>query len=304
MRRTVRFDSEGAELSGWYYTPDSPPPWPLVVMAHGFSATKQMVADRYAEAFQSAGFAVLLYDHRGFGASGGEPRQQINPWMQARGYLDAISFATTIEDVDPGRIALWGDSLSGGVGLVVTAADDRVAALVVQVPSIGTAFPPDDPNGEIAEGMAETIRTGSIEPSADEIRGPMPVVSDDQQTHPSALKPVTAFRWFTGYGTRNESGWKNEITRARPTTPVEWHPGACTDKIQCPTLFVVSPEDEMPGSRPIVQYDAYTRLDGPREWVEIPGGHFGLVYHPSEIFERAGTAQSRFLSETLRPHRQ
>ena len=37
-----------------------------------------MVADRYAEVLYSVGFAILLYDHRNFGMSGGEPRQQIN----------------------------------------------------------------------------------------------------------------------------------------------------------------------------------------------------------------------------------
>ena len=75
MRQDVTFNSEGADLSGWLYVPDSGPPWPLVVMAHGFSATRHMTADKYAEVFHKAGLAVLLYDHRGFGDSGGEPRQ-------------------------------------------------------------------------------------------------------------------------------------------------------------------------------------------------------------------------------------
>lgn len=106
MRRDVTFESEAADLSGWFYSPDSSPPWPLVVMAHGFSATKEMVTDRYAETFCETGVAVLLYDHRGFGESGGEPRQQINPSVQARGYRDAVSFATTLDDVDSTRIAV------------------------------------------------------------------------------------------------------------------------------------------------------------------------------------------------------
>ena len=299
MRRDVSFRSEGAEMSGWYYSPDTPPPWPLVVMAHGFTATKEMVADRYAEAFREAGLAVLLYDHRGFGASSGEPRQQIDPWLQARGYRDAISFATTLDDVDSSRIALWGDSYSSGVALVVAALDDRAAALVVQVPALGAEVPPTDPDGSLRESIEETVRSGSADPTVDEIRGPMPVVWDDQDRRPSALTPETAFRWFNGYGTRTGTNWANEVTIVRPAHPVQWHPGLCASDVSCPTLFVVSPEDEMVRSSPAVARDAYDRLAGPKQWVEIPGGHFGLLYHPSETFDRASSEQARFLTETL-----
>jgi len=298
MRRDVTFESEGAELSAWFYSPDSSPPWPLIVMAHGFSATKKMVADRYAEIFTEARMAVLLYDHWGFGASGGEPRHQVNPWVQTRGYRDAIAFATTLENVDPARIAVWGDSYSSGAALVVAALDSRVGALVVQVPALGEELPSDDPDGSARESMKQMVRTGSVEPTEDEIRGPMPVVWDDQNRRPSALKPETAFRWFNGYGTRSGTNWTNEVTVVRPKSP-QWQPGLCATDVSCPALFVVSPDDEMPRSAPAVSRDAFEKLSGPKEWVEIPGGHFGLLYYPSEAFDRASSAQSRFLMETL-----
>jgi hypothetical protein len=69
-------------------------------------------------------------------------------------------------------------------------------------------------------------------------------------------------------------------------------------------MFVVSSEDEMARSDPAVARDAYERLAGPKEWVSIPGGHFGLLYYPSETFDRASSAQSRFLVETLRSDRE
>jgi poly(3-hydroxybutyrate) depolymerase len=66
--RMVEFPSEGATLRGrLYLPPNASKPLPVVVMAHGFSATiNGMVADNYAEVFYEAGFAVLLYDHRNF----------------------------------------------------------------------------------------------------------------------------------------------------------------------------------------------------------------------------------------------
>jgi dienelactone hydrolase len=81
MIKNVEFPSEGATLRGLLFLPESQSKTlPVVIMAHGTSATVTMVADKYAEAFSRAGLAVLLYDHRNFGRSDGEPRQEINPW--------------------------------------------------------------------------------------------------------------------------------------------------------------------------------------------------------------------------------
>ena len=268
-------------------------------MAHGFSATRRMTADKYAEVIAGSGMAVLLYDHRGFGSSGGEPRRQLNTWSQARGYRDAVSFASSLEEIAGERIGLWGDSLSAGVALVVASVDSRVAILVLQVPAIGGQFPPGDEDGSLYQAIKETTLSGVIEPTSDEVEGPMPVVSDDPIRHPSALQPLTAYRWFIEYGGRLGSDWVNDVTRARPKTPSPWHPGLCAPHVQCPTLFIVSPEDEMPGSVPAVSLDAYEKVPGPKQLVEVSGGHFGLLYYPSAEVSRAASAQTKFLKEQL-----
>ena len=58
-----------------------------------------MVAEKYAEVFCAAGFAVLLYDHRNFGISGSEPRQEIDEWIQARGDRDTREFVIALSEV-------------------------------------------------------------------------------------------------------------------------------------------------------------------------------------------------------------
>jgi fermentation-respiration switch protein FrsA (DUF1100 family) len=57
---------------------------PAITMAHGFGATKEHGLEGYARAFTKAGFVVLANDHRTFGASGGQRRQDIDPWAQIR----------------------------------------------------------------------------------------------------------------------------------------------------------------------------------------------------------------------------
>jgi len=110
MRVDIEFDAEGVTLRGWFYRPDGARgPLPTVVMAHGFSATKEMYLDAFAERFAAAGLASLVFDNRNFGASDGHPRQEIDPWAQVRDYRHAITFARSLPDVDAARIGVWGD---------------------------------------------------------------------------------------------------------------------------------------------------------------------------------------------------
>ena len=128
MRKNIEFKTEdGITLRGWHYLADRRTgPAPTIVMAHGFSAVKEMFLDRFAETFAAAGLASLVFDNRNFGASDGEPRQEIDPWQQARDYRDAITFAETLSETAKNRIGIWGSSYSGGHVLVVGAIDRRV----------------------------------------------------------------------------------------------------------------------------------------------------------------------------------
>src|ERR1700749_445991 len=136
-RRDVEFDAEGTVLRGWVYPgADATGAAATGVMAHGFSAVKEMYLDSFAGVFAAAGLNALVYDNRNFGASDGEPRQEIDSIAQLRDYRHAITYATTREDVDADRIGIWGSSYSGAHVLVVGAIDRRVKCVVSQVPLI------------------------------------------------------------------------------------------------------------------------------------------------------------------------
>src|SRR5882757_4642156 len=135
MRKDIEINAEGTMLRGWFYTPESASgKVPGIVMAHGFSAVKEMYLDRFAEHFCAAGLAVVVFDNRNFGASEGQPRQEIDPWAQVRDYRHAITWTRTQREIDSERIGVWGSSYSGGHVLVVGAIDRRVKCVVSQVP--------------------------------------------------------------------------------------------------------------------------------------------------------------------------
>jgi pimeloyl-ACP methyl ester carboxylesterase len=300
MINEIEFISEGAILRGLLFMPGtmSVRP-PVVIMAHGTSATLRMVADKYAEIFSRNGIAALLYDHRNFGKSQGEPRQEINPWIQCRGYRDAIAFAETLSKVDSKRIALWGDSYTGGQVVVVAAMDDRVKAIVAQCPVIGETLPTVEPNQPNFDTLKEIFDNDDVTGDAETTTGPLPVVSCDQAGTPSLLKPIQAFRWFIDYGGRPGTGWENRVTRVIPNTPVPYHPFLCAPFVKVPVLFMVAPEDEMVHADYNVAKEAYKHFAGPKEWYDIAGGHFGLLYYPGALLDEASQIQASFLKKWL-----
>lgn len=109
---------------------------PCVVMAPGFGGTRDSGLLGYAEGFAAAGMDVLLFDYRGFGASGGSPRQLVSVQRQRRDYHAAVAAARRLPGVDPERIVLWGISYSGGHVVVAAAQDQRVAATISVTPAM------------------------------------------------------------------------------------------------------------------------------------------------------------------------
>jgi uncharacterized protein len=95
-----------------------------------------MGLEPYAGRFQDAGFAVLIFDYRYFGKSGGTPRQLIWIPSQLEDWSAAVAFARQLKDVDPAKIALWGTSLSGGHVIVTAAHDPSIACVSAQCPGM------------------------------------------------------------------------------------------------------------------------------------------------------------------------
>ena len=57
-------------------------------MAHGFAAMRALRLAAYAERFAESGFAVLVFDYRGWGDSAGEPRRVLEIGSQQDDWRD------------------------------------------------------------------------------------------------------------------------------------------------------------------------------------------------------------------------
>ena len=144
-REDTTFDSHGTTCAAWLYRPDGVAKPPIVVMGHGFAATRVMRLHDYAERFAQAGLAVLAFDYRGWGDSEGEPRRVLDIKMQQQDWRAAIAFARALDGVDTARVVAWGSSFGGGHVLHLAAEDHDLAAVIAQVPHVNgpaSAFAP------------------------------------------------------------------------------------------------------------------------------------------------------------------
>ena len=134
MRRSdVEFASRGVPCRAWLYEPDTGNRPPIIVMAHGLGAVREMRLDAFAERFTDAGYACLVFDYRHFGSSAGLPRGLLSVSRQRQDWSSAIAFARSLPQVDGSRVVLWGTSFGGGHVLAV-GARERVAAVIAQCP--------------------------------------------------------------------------------------------------------------------------------------------------------------------------
>ena len=271
-KHTVSFPAEGGiELSAWLFLPECSGPRPAITMAHGFGGTKYHGIEPFAEAFVAAGFAVLLHDHRSFGDSGGEPRQDINPWKQIEDWRRAISYLQDRPEVDENRIGLWGSSFAGGHAIVLGATDRRLKAIVSQVPTI--------------DGYAASLRRVPPEAVADleakfaederaQLRGDLPatqVIVSDDSAKASSYKAADAVSFYLQ--SVPEGVWENRITLRSNRWARMYGPGAYVERVSpTPLLMVVAKHDHIAVTD--LALGAYERALQPKKLAMIEGGHF------------------------------
>jgi uncharacterized protein len=272
-RRDIEFDAEGVTLRGWFYTAEGSAPGATVVLAHGFSAVKEMYLDSFAEAFAAAGLNALVFDHRCFGASDGEPRQEIDPWAQVRDYRHAITYASTLPEVNPQRIGIWGSSYSGGHVMVVAAIDRRVRVVVSQVPLIsGHDNLRALVRSDFIAGFREMFDADRLARFRGEAPAMVPVVDPDPLAA-SALPTPDSWEWFSETGKTRAPAWRNEVTLRSVEMFTEYEPGTYLPWISpTPLLLVVAAGDHLVPSELAIA--AFETARQPKELVILPDGHF------------------------------
>lgn len=297
MRTDISFDAQGTTLRGWLYRPDSKKgSAPLVVMAHGFTATKEMTLDKYAEVFVQGGLSVLVFDHRNTGTSDGTPRFDIDPVAQWRDYSHAITYGQSLSGIDPQRIGIWGTSYSGGEVIAVAAVDRRVKCVVTQVPLVAgfeniQRLVPSSALKDI-RGMVDADRQAQLAGSAP---GVAPVTAADP-AEPHIFPGLRTHNYFHNYKKANPSiPWENKVTIRSVQWLFEFDINPYVERISPTPLLMIVAEDDI--STPTdLAIRAYHRALEPKKLMIVAGDHYGSYL---ESFDETSAAARDWFVEYL-----
>ncbi len=293
-RLDLRFPCGGDACAAWLYLP--PPgvaPPPVVVMAHGFAGTRDVGLPFFAERFAREGVAAFVFDYRHFGASGGAPRQLVDPWRQLEDWKAALAFARGLGEVDGARAALWGTSLGSGHALVTAAGDGGLLAVVAQAPLVDTSV-----EGEATFYGVRWVARLLLSAWADLARG---ALGRPPLTLP-AIAPAGGFGMIVddaAYAAFEKlvapgSTYRNAVAARSILTFDEYDPAPSAGEIRAPLLLVASRADRF---TPFSAVEAFAARAPAATLVEIEGDHFD-VYSPP-VSARAAEIEAAFLAEHL-----
>ena len=316
--RSLWLDAPGARLHAWLVTPKLPPPWPLVVMAHGWAAVKEMNLDYFAAAMGDAGLAALVFDHRGFGASEGL-RGEIDPEQQIADYRFALTAGQAIDGVDGDRLGVWGTSFSGGHVLCVAQREPRVRAAVAQVPTISGSEVTLRRRG--ADGLKDLEPVWALEhANIDAGKPPSYVAAADLAGHDvpgstaaDATDPVPVqnlppaptglytddqrWRFYVDLPEPRRRTWRNRITLLSLERYATYEPGRSLEGLRTPVLVIFADADTITPTDLI--RDAVRDAPSNLRTLEVTGGHYAVyAAHRDHVARAAATFLSEHLDRT------
>lgn len=283
--RGLRFGDDDA-VSGHLYTPDRPDDAPVIVLAPGAGLPWRPSLEATAERFAERGYAVLAFDHRGFGTSG--ESRLVDPDRQRADLDAAIDAARDAPEVDGSRLAVWGMDLSAGTALAAAADSHVVDAVVARFPvARGAALLPGWVRPRL-HGLA----TGLVDYPVSAFGRLRRVPADERGKRVPLFGDAGAVAAVSGPGVtravRDVLGRDAGTTPARSLVKLQRHDVAEEmEDLRCPSLFVAGERDELASPEEVTTLSESVT---DASLVRVPTGHYGPL---------SGRALERVLSHEL-----
>lgn len=272
VRKDIWFLSENTDCAGWLYISDDKKQ-PVIVMAHGLGATRDMRLDDYARTFAEAGFACFLFDYRNNGDSKGDKRYRVNVKEQLQDWNNAIDFVKTLENVDTDRLFLFGTSFSGGHVMTLSAKRTDICGALAQCPYTDTFASVFAVPAVTRLKLVLTLCADCVT----RLFGHKIMVPLAGKPNSTALMVSADYKMYLDFMGKNSKTFQN-------TTPVEtvleffkYRPGKYAKEIQIPIYYAVCKKDEVAPAKKTLQYVTKSKNGVVKSY---PCGHFDIYFEP------------------------
>jgi len=259
---------------------------PGVVLTGPFTGVKEQVVSVYARRLADAGLATLVFDHRNFGASGGEPRQHEDPAAKLEDLRAATSALAAHPAIDAGRLGCVGVCLGGGYALRHSAFDPRIRAAAF----VAAAF--NDPRamrrGMGDDGYREQMRVfAAVEQRQFSTGETEYIPAVDRDGGPAGMPGREPWDY---YGTERSAapGWVNRVTRLSIRELLTFDAAIGADFLAgTPVLFIHGRTDDFcsPGAAEAICQRAQT-ADKEFRWLDTTN-HIDLYDNPAYVVPAA-----------------
>lgn len=282
MRKPITFYSEGFKLDGDLFVPDGLKPGERragIVLCHGYTGVKDLYLPDNARVLNEAGYVVLTFDYKGWGASEG-PKSRLAPMSRVADVQSAMTFLGLQPQVDKERLGIFGTSY-GGATVVWTAAIDHRVKCVISSVGVGhgarwmrSVRRPDewvDLLARSARDREQRVLTGKSE------------LADRSEI----LLPDRQSAELAAAARKNNPNAINTLPLDFIDDTLQFHPEWVVDKIAPrPVLFITTDDDRL--VPPDESASLYAKAGEPKRLVVLSGyGHYEVYNEPafSEVME-------------------
>ena len=293
--KKVNFTSNNQNLVGNLYLPDDyqeETKLPGVVVTGAWTTVKEQMPATYAEELADRGYAVLAFDFRNWGESGGKERQLENPANKTQDIIAAANYLTTRSEVDGNKIAGLGICASAGYMADAAVQSEDIKAISLVAPWLH--------NREIvnevysgAESVQSLIDTSRKAQAKYEATGELSLVPAASNTDKNAVMQQAAYYTECDRGAIPE--YVNEFNLASLEGWLTFDAIIIADNLTEPVLIVNSEAAAIPqGAK-----EFYNRLAGEKNQLWLKNTTQFDFYDSPEAVTNASDAVAKHFQQVL-----
>lgn len=280
-------------LNGDLYVPDEHQGTarPAVIACSGYQGLKNIHPARFARSLLGEGYLCLAFDYRGFGQNEGE-RGRLVPRDQIEDVRAAVSYLSTLSEVDNEAIVVLGWGLGGGIA-IAEAADDPWVRAVVSINGLASGT-------RVTRYMHDEAFWQSLLGRVDEDRRRRALGERSQLVHPfEAVRLDAATKAYVDAQLYRYAGFGTSVTLESIDNLLRFRPENVVDRISPRSLLLIHGlENRL--HLPQESRELYRRAGEPKELVLVENtGHTEWMFDDHPTFQGIMDTVRDFLRRAL-----